>query len=114
LPDACARHLEGRFRLLDLLENLAVFDGGDALAASDPVAHLDDDTFEAPGGFGHNGDGLLAHEISDDRKRLRHVGAARRRQFNCHRRPRHRAAAKAAGRLPPGGRVPTGGFCRRP
>ena len=75
LANGGARNLERRFRLLHLFGHLTIFNTRYALPASDGVAELHIYVFEATGGFRHDGDGLLADEITDNRELLRHVRA---------------------------------------
>jgi hypothetical protein len=87
--------------LLDLLEQFAVFNLGQSLAARDTIAEADRHGFEAAVHLRRRLDRGQTDQVADDHDFLRHVGARDGRQFDRHRRPHtappaQPAAARAA------------------
>ena len=95
LANGRLRHVERRLGLLDLLDDLAIFDLRDRLAAANRIAELDVNRVETPLSARHRIDGRGADEVADDRDRVDHVLADDRRELDRHRRPR--AAGNPAG-----------------
>ena len=114
LANGRLRHVEGRLGLLDLLDDLAVFDLRDRLAAANRIAELDVHRIETPLAAGHRIDGRGTNEVADDRDRVDHVLARDRCELDRHRRPRtagHPAAKAAAAKT--AAATATAAFCRR-
>ena len=90
------RHVERRLGLLDLFDDLAVFDLRDRLAAANRIAELDVDRVEASLAARHGVDRRGTDQVADDRDRVDHVLADDRRQLDRHRRARTAGQAAAA------------------
>ena len=96
LPDRRLRHVVGRFGLLDLLDDFAVFDLRDRLAEPDGIAQLHVHRVETALAAGHRVDRRRADQVADDRHGVDHVLARHRRELDGHRRPSRTAATAAA------------------
>ena len=99
LANGRLRHVERRLGLLDLLDDLAVLDLRDCLAAANRIAELDVDRVEPSLAAWHRVDRRGADQVADDRDRVDHVLACDRCELDGHRRARtagHAAAAKSA------------------
>ena len=72
LADRRLRDLVGRFRLSNLLADLAVFDVRDDLALPDRVAELDVDDLQPAVGARHDFDSGRADQVADDENLLGH------------------------------------------
>ena len=101
LANGRLRHVEGRLRLLDLLDDFAIFDLRDRLAAANRIAQLDVHRVETALAARHRVDRRGADEVADDRDRVDHVLARDRRELDRHRRARAAAESAAATAKPP-------------
>ena len=90
LPDRGRRHFEGRLRLLHLLQDLAVLDLRERLAARHRSPSRTVTVSRRPLDLRHGFDCRRANQVADHRDALRHVGALHRRQV--------RPSSAAAGR----------------
>ena len=66
LTDRRGRHFIRGLRLLDLLQELVVFDLGELLTARDAIAQPHEDLLEPAGDLGHGFDRRGADQIADD------------------------------------------------
>ncbi len=92
-----------RLGLADLLDDFAILDLGDHLAAAHAIAQLDDDRREPAAGLRRDIDGRFANQIADDAEMRGDVAARDFGHFDGHRRP-EAAAGSAEARRHPGRR----------